>query len=138
MRGEKEARRVAQQFEEFRTAMPAFIPGLQMDMGKPVIILVAKNEGTMKALLPRYWEVKGNLHPAGIYVAGEDKNYVIVQADVAGENPYHVIYHEYTHAILHRNFRDLPRWLDEGFAELCGNTLIQSRKSIWASRTRTI
>jgi tetratricopeptide (TPR) repeat protein len=37
------------------------------------------------------------------------------------------LYHEYTHAFFRYNFRGLPLWLDEGLAELYGNTSIEGK-----------
>jgi len=122
--GEKHARHVALQFEEIRGAFQVAFPKLRLDLGKPIIILGAKNEGSLKVLLPAYWEQKGGVHPAGIYVPGEEKHYVALRLDTEGENPFHIVYHEYTHALLHLNFPPLPLWLDEGLAEFYGNTII--------------
>lgn len=126
--GEKEARHVAKQFEEIRGVYREAFPKLRLDLGKPIIILAVKNENSMKALLPAYWEQKGHVHPSGLYLPGEEKHYVLLQTNAPGENPYHALYHEYTHALMHVNFPPLPPWLDEGFAEFYGNTLIDDKE----------
>ena len=41
-----------------------------------------------------------------------------------GLNTYALVFHEYTHSILHMNARWLPTWLDEGMAEFYGYTEI--------------
>ena len=128
--GEKQARHVAREFEEIRSVYHDALPRMRLDLGKPIIILAAKNENSMRALLPEYWEAKGRVHPGGLYVTGEEKHYVALQVNAEGENPYHVLYHEYTHAILHVNFPPLPLWLDEGLAELYGNTVIGDKESL--------
>lgn len=127
--GEKEARRVADQFEQVRVLFHAALPNLRVDPAQPVIILAAKNEATMKALLPEDWEVKGHVHPAGLYQPGEAKHYVVLRTDSSGSNPFHALYHEYAHAILHLNFGELPLWLDEGLAEFYGNSKISDKES---------
>ncbi len=96
--GEREARRIADQFEQIRGLFHAAFATLRVDPAQPVLILAAKNENTMKMLLPEDWEVKGHVHPAGLYQQGEDKHYVILRVDSSGENPFHALYHEYTHA----------------------------------------
>ena len=127
--GEKEARRLADQFEQVRVLFHAALPALRVDPAQPVIILAAKNEATMKALLPEDWEVKGHVHPAGLYQPGEDKHYVVLRVDSEGSDPFHALYHEYAHAILHLNFGELPLWLDEGLAEFYGNSKISDKES---------
>lgn len=127
--GEKEARRVADQFEQIRALFHAQFASLRVDPAQPVLILAAKNENTMKMLLPEDWEVKGHVHPAGLYQPGEDKHYVLLQLDSGGSNPFHALYHEYTHALLHLNFIGLPLWLDEGLAEFYGNSRLGEKES---------
>src|SRR5579864_7672327 len=127
--GEKEARRIADQFEQIRALFHAEFANLRVDPAQPVLILAAKNENTMKMLLPEDWEVKGHVHPAGLYQQGEDKHYVILRLDSAGDNPYHALYHEYLHALLHLNFTELPLWLDEGLAEFYGNSRLGEKES---------
>src|SRR6202158_5922811 len=100
-----------------------------VDPAQPVLILAAKNENTMKMLLPEDWEVKGHVHPAGLYQQGEDKHYVVLRLDSEGTNPFHALYHEYTHALLHLNFTGLPLWLDEGLAEFYGNSQLGDREA---------
>jgi len=127
--GEKEARRVADQFEQIRALFHTAFPSLRVDPAEPVLILAAKNENTMKLLLPEGWEVKGHVHPAGLYQQGEDRHYVVLRLDSEGENPFHALYHEYTHALLHLNFSALPLWLDEGLAEFYGNSRLGEKES---------
>src|SRR6266849_1149516 len=127
--GEKEARRVADQFEQIRALFHAAFPNLRVDPAEPVLILAAKNESTMKLLLPEEWEVKGHVHPAGLYQQGEDRHYVVLRLHSEGENPFHALYHEYTHALLHLNFSALPLWLDEGLAEFYGNSRLGEKES---------
>jgi len=127
--GEKEGRRIADQFEQIRTLFHSAFGNLRVDPGQPVLILAAKNENTMKMLLPEDWEVKGHVHPAGLYQQGEDKHYVVLQLDSGGKNPFHALYHEYTHALLHLNFTGLPLWLDEGIAEFYGNSKLDEKEA---------
>lgn len=127
--GEKEARRIADQFEQIRALFHTAFPNLRVDPAEPVLIIAAKNENTMKMLLPEEWEVKGHVHPGGLYQQGEDKHYVVLRLDSEGENPYHPLYHEYTHVLLHLNFATLPLWLDEGLAEFYGNSRLGDKES---------
>ncbi len=125
--GEKQARRVADQFEQIRAMFHTAFPKLRVDPGQRILILAVKNEKSLKALLPAYWEVKGHVHPVGVYVAGPEKHYVALRMDTSGENPYHAVYHEYTHALVNLNFRGLPAWLNEGLAEFYGNTVLRDK-----------
>jgi tetratricopeptide (TPR) repeat protein len=127
--GDKEGRRIANQFEQIREMFHTAFAKMRVDPAQPIVILAAKNEATMKLFLPEDWAIKGHLHPAGMYQEGEDKHYVLMRADAEGNNPFHTLYHEYTHALLHLNFSDLPLWLDEGLAEFFGNSTLGSKES---------
>ncbi len=122
--GEKQARRIADQFEQIREVFQNAFPKLRADLNEPVTIFALKNEDSMKVLLPAYWEVKGHMHPGGLYIAGEDKHCVVVRANIEGDNAYEVVYHEYAHALENLNFQGLPLWLSEGLAEFLGNSRI--------------
>ena len=43
-------------------------------------------------------------------------------------NPYHLVFHEYVHVVLHLNFGALPGWLNEGLAEYWGSTIISGER----------
>jgi tetratricopeptide (TPR) repeat protein len=126
---DKDARKIADQFEQIRALFHAAFPQLRIDPAQQVVILAAKNEKGMKELLPEQWEVKGHMHAAGMYQQGFEKHYVILQLDAEGNNPYHALYHEYTHALIHLNFTNVPTWLDEGIAEYLGNAIIGDKES---------
>lgn len=125
--GDKEARKIADQFEQFREVFHTTFPNWRVDLGKPLIIFAVRNEDSLRVLLPAYWEQKDRAHPMGIYIVGEDRHYVALRTNVETDNPYQVVYHEYTHAILNLNFRGLPVWLNEGLAEFYANSIIEDK-----------
>ena len=125
---EKQARRVAQQFELIRGVFKMVYPKSRVDPGEPVIILAVNDERALKALLPGYWEKKGQAHPDGIFVRGQEKNYVALRLDAESDNLYHVVYHEYVHLLTSLNFRWLPVWLDEGMAEFFATAEIDQKQ----------
>ena len=122
--GEKDARKIADQFEEIREVFHNTFAKMRVDLGKPVMVFAVKNEDSMKSLLPAFWEVKGHMHPGGVYQPAEEKHFVVVRTNIEGPNPYEIVYHEYTHALMNINFRDLHLWLNEGIAEFFGNSTI--------------
>jgi hypothetical protein len=68
---EKEARKIADRFEQIREAFQSAFPKLRTEIGKPVVIFAVKDEEFLELLLPEYWEAKGHTHPAGVYLPGE-------------------------------------------------------------------
>lgn len=125
--GEGEARRMADQFEKFRAMFHVSFPSFRLDLGKPLVIFAVKNEDGLKVLLPGYYGVKGRVHPDGFFMPGEERDLVAVRTNVETDNPYQVVYHEYTHAIMDLNYRGLPIWLGEGLAEFFGNSTIRDK-----------
>ena len=124
----KDGRHIASQFEQMRAMFHSAFPTFRVDTSQPIYIIAAKNEGAMKLLMPDEWAVKGHVHPSGMYQPGEDKDYVVMQADAQGSNPFHVIYHEYTHALLHLIAFDEPFGYSVVAAMACGTPVIAFRR----------
>lgn len=124
---DKQARRVADQFERMRSVFHKLFPHLQVDPGAPIVVLAIKDEKDFKALEPAVYLAKGQLKLAGLFMRGADKNYVLMRLDAEGEHPYAVVYHEYTHLLLSKT-ESLPLWLNEGLAEFYQNTDILEKE----------
>lgn len=126
--GEAEARRTLEAFEAMRNVFNALLPGLKVDLHKPIVVIVAKNEVTMRRFVPDQFSGKDPKRPSGLYLQGRERDYAIVRLDVNHQDnqPFAVMFHEYTHAIVHNNFASLPTWFDEGVAEFYGSTEIRS------------
>src|ERR1700730_10804445 len=119
--GDTTARRVANQFEQIRFLYSkALSQGLRLDPGIRILIFAVKNEKALSQLMPEDWAQKGHVHPAGLFVPGQEKNYIALRTDVEAEFPYLPIYHEYVHLIINLNYQHFPLWLNEGFADFLG------------------
>ncbi|HXW91841.1 MAG TPA: TonB C-terminal domain-containing protein [Terriglobales bacterium] len=121
--GEKQARKVAVEFEQIRTAFRQLLENANRHPSPLVTILAVKDESSMRELLPEYW-TKAHSHPAGFFAARLNDFYAAVQLDARGLNPYETIYHEYYHTISVPYVPNLPVWLAEGLAEFYGHTEI--------------
>src|SRR5260370_41916954 len=99
-------------------------PSLRCDPPQPLVMVAEKNEKHIRLFLPEEWEVKGHIPHAGMYQPAQDKDYVVLRLDTEGDNPFHTLYHEYTHALLRLNFSNLPLWLNEGLAEFFGTSTL--------------
>jgi tetratricopeptide (TPR) repeat protein len=126
--GEKTARQIATQFEQFRDVFVKAGQSARADPGQPILILAAKDEKSLASLLPEYYQQKDRVHPAGMFNPGPERNYIALRTNVDEEFPYHTVYHEYTHQITQLNADFLPTWLSEGYAELFGNSHIIDRR----------
>jgi hypothetical protein len=124
---DRDARRVAREFEQMRTVLADQFPRYRLESGAPLLIFAARDENTAKKLAPQLWKVKG-AKPAGYFHHGWEKQFAMVRLDAIAPDAYQVVYHEYVHTVLHTNFRWLPVWLDEGMAEFYGNTRFEKSK----------
>jgi hypothetical protein len=115
---------VAWQFEQIRAAMTAIWPWMRGELDRPVMVVAAKDENTMKLLAPQYWEKGAKIHPDSVFVTGPDRHFVALRADARAEdtnavNPYYASYWSYAALLLDASFRSGPaamvaRWSRRG------------------------
>ena len=126
--GEREGRRLADQFERMRWVFQTLFPKANVDPIAPIVVLAVKNQKGMQALEPQAYLAKGQLAIAGLFLRAPDKNYILVRMDVEGEHPYSTVYHEYTH--LELGTEGMPLWLNEGLAEFFQNTDFRDKEVV--------
>jgi tetratricopeptide (TPR) repeat protein len=132
--GEADARGVAEDFEQIRALFHGTFPELRVDPAQQIMIVAARDEATMRTLAPEEWGDEQHIRPSGLFHSDGEKDYVVLRLDAQGTTAYHTVYHEYTHALLHLNFTQLPVWLSEGVAEFFGNSTIGPQEA----RTGTV
>jgi len=124
---ERQGRQLAYEFEAIRSVFEQTLR-LRVESGKPFVVMAFKDEKSMRAAMPEYWEKKGRKHPGGGFLSGGDKTYAFIRLDAGEENTYGIVYHEYTHMVLDLNVRSLPLWMSEGLAEFYGNSTIGDKE----------
>jgi hypothetical protein len=130
--GRSNARDVAWQLEQIRRAISVWWPWARVDLNKPLAVVSVKDETTMKALAPEYWEQKGRVHPVTVWVTGPDQHSMVVRTDVKAEdrlyiNPYQTSYFSYVSLILQQSVdTDLPPWFLRGLSGVMSNTIVRS------------
>jgi Tfp pilus assembly protein PilF len=124
---EKQARRVASQFERMRSVFHLLMPNAADSPGSPIIVLALKDKKDLQTLEPEAYLAKGQLDLAGWFMRAPDKNYILLRLDAQGEHPFATVYHEYTHFMLRNMSEWMPLWLNEGLAEFYQNTDIQDK-----------
>jgi len=124
---DRQARRIAREFEEMRAVFAIGFPNLRLSTGAPLLIFAMQDEKSMKALAPALWTDK-KLKVSGFFQHGWEKQFATVRLDQDLPGAFQVVYHEYVHSLLHTNFRWLPTWLDEGLAEFYGSTRFGDNK----------
>jgi tetratricopeptide (TPR) repeat protein len=130
--GEGSTRNVLWQFEQIRAAMAALWPWMKTELPKPVLVIGARDEATVRQLAPEYWERRGSIHPVSVWVTGADQHYMLMRTDQRGDdttttlNPYASAYFSYASLVLNSSFdRDLPLWFSLGLAGVISNTIVR-------------
>lgn len=128
--GEKQARRIAGQFENIRGVYQRALPNARVDAPMPVLIFAARNARTLDRLLPNYQDQSARTRPAGVFVSSNEKHYVALRTDASGDNPYQIVYHEYFHVVTRLSLGEIPLWLNEGMAEFWGHARFVGRSAV--------
>jgi tetratricopeptide (TPR) repeat protein len=109
--GEKQIKQVGARLEQFRGMFSQLFPGAVMSTPVPTTVVVFKNDGS-------YGLFKPNSDTAGYFQPGEDVNYITLWTDTRGQqNPFNIIFHEYTHLMVNNTLGNVPTWFNEGLAE---------------------
>lgn len=128
--GEKQAQRVASQFERMHTVFGKLLPADGDDVGPPIVVVAVRDRKGMQALEPAGYLGKDRVDLAGFFVRAPDKNYILVRLDAVEDHAYANVYHEYTHYAMRKADAWLPLWLNEGLAQFYENTDIDD-KMVW-------
>lgn len=126
---EKDAERLASEFERMHMVFHMLFPTRGDDSDPPIVVLALKDRKGMQALEPESYLGKGQVDLAGFFLRATDKNYILVRLDAQQEHAFANVYHEYTHYML-RKAEWLPLWLNEGLAQFFENTDLDG-KNAW-------
>lgn len=109
--GEKDIRKVGLKLEQFREVFTRLFSNMRFNTPVPTTVVVFKSDSS-------YAPFKPNANTAGYFQAGQDVNYITLTTEVRGQqDPFTVIFHEYTHLLVENTFADVPLWFNEGLAE---------------------
>ena len=135
--GERGTRKLAWQLEQMRGAMTALWTWMKPDLNKPLSVLVLKDENSLRELAPEYWEKRGGVRPASLWVTGPDQHYLVIRADVENDdkltlNPYVSAYFSYAGLVLDQSLeRDFPFWLRRGLTGILSNTIVREDRVLF-------
>lgn len=112
---------IAREFEQMRGVFAAGAQNMRLDSGTPMLVVAPRDLTSMGRISS--WDDPPKMSSiAGYFHHGWEKTFAVVRLDQDRPGLYQPVYHEYIHSLLHRNFRWLPTWLDEGMAELYGTS----------------
>jgi FimV-like protein len=108
---EKEIREVAARLEQFREVASNLFIKANLNSSIPTRVVVFKNDYSFRPFKP-------NANTAGYFQPGQDVNYITLKTEVNDDqNPFGVIFHEYTHLLINNTSGNVPTWFNEGLAE---------------------
>lgn len=108
---EKSIKKVGLKLEQFREVFTYLFPTLKFNTPVPTTVVVFKSDSA-------YGPFKPKSNVAGHFQPGPDVNYIALSTEVRGEqDPYSIIFHEYTHLLVENTFENAPVWFNEGLAE---------------------
>src|SRR5215211_1039063 len=108
---EKDIRKVGLKLEQFREVFTRLFPRMKFNTPVPTTVIVFKSDSSYAPFKPRS-------NTAGYFQAGPDVNYITLTTELRGEqDPFSVIFHEYTHLLVENTFDNAPVWFNEGLAE---------------------
>lgn len=125
------ARKMAWQIEQVRSAIAALWPWARVDLDRPFTVLVVDDERGMRALAPGYWERRGGVRPASVWVGGPDQHFLAIRSDLEADaqttiNPHAHAYFSYLSLVLHHSVdAELPLWFSRGLSAVLSNTIVR-------------
>jgi len=126
--GEKQARRVAWQYEQARETLIRLWPWASSELGGPVTVYAARDESSMRALVPKFFERGSGF--TSVFYSADNGHYITLRLDIdprgqPGVNPFITSYWSYVGLVLRASFaQELPEWMFRGMAEVFSNTIV--------------
>ena len=108
---EKDLKQVGVRLEQFREVFGRLFTKSNINSPVPTTVIVFKSDSSYRPFKP-------TANTAGYFQSGPDVNYIALTTEVTGEqNPFKIIFHEYTHLLVKNNVENPPTWFNEGLAE---------------------
>ena len=106
-------RTVAKKFEGFRETLSRVLSDNVTATAVPTVVIVFPSDRSFTPFKPRY---EGKVVPlSGIFVGRQDINYIGIV--FGGDESLRIVFHEYAHLVIANATRNMPLWLNEGFAD---------------------
>ncbi|HSS22558.1 MAG TPA: tetratricopeptide repeat protein [Pyrinomonadaceae bacterium] len=111
--GEKEIRQVSIKLEQFREVVSHLFTSFSVKTAVPTTVIVFKDDESYRPFKP-------NENTAGFFQGGSEVNYItlkLLKDANTDQDPFTIIFHEYTHLLVRNTKGHVPIWFNEGLAE---------------------
>ena len=120
---EKEIKRVGLKLEQFREVFTRLFPNMKFNTPVPTTVVVFKSKSSYAPFGPR-------ADTAGYFQSGPDVNYIALTTEDTADDPFALIFHEYTHLLVNNTLTSAPLWFNEGLAEYYSTFTISDDQKI--------
>jgi tetratricopeptide (TPR) repeat protein len=125
---EKDIRQVATRLEQFREIVTQVFATSTPDSPVPTTVILFKDDVS-------YGPFKSNANNAGYFQPGQDVNYITLSTESRGDqDPFNIIFHEYTHLLVNNSFGKTPAWFNEGLAEFYSTLSVSNDQKLVVGR----
>ena len=125
---EREIKQVASRLEQFREIVSQVFRISASDSPVPTTVIVFKDDAS-------YAPFKSNENNAGYFQPGQDVNYITLSTESRGDqDPFSIIFHEYTHLLVNNAIGKTPAWFNEGLAEFYSTLTTSDDQKILVGR----
>src|SRR6267378_6158840 len=127
---EKDIRQVGVRLEQFREVFSRLFTNLNVNSPVPTTVIVFKYDESYRPFKP-------NANTAGYFQSGPDVNYITLElAKELGseQDPFAIIFHEYTHLLVNNTSGNVPTWFNEGLAEYYSTLSISDDQTVVMGR----
>lgn len=127
--GERSAVDAAKRFEQIRAVFAMLLPDVP---GRPITILGAEDEATMKTLAPQYWDRKGGVRPGAVWWPTYERDYVLLRMDERGDDydRRSTAYWGLASQMVSRAYPRVPLWVTRGLTQFYGYTSVQKDQAL--------
>ena len=109
---EKTLREAVEQIASFRAAFKQLYPSWRLESPVPYRVVRFVSPDALRRYAPRDEKGRPQQFVGGYFSSDPDLNLIAL-----GDGSTDVVFHEFTHSFVSRNFHSLPQWLSEGMAE---------------------
>ena len=125
----KDIESVAVKLEQFRLVIQKVFPDLKINSQIPTKVLIFKDEESFSKFKPLDENGKPSDWVAGYFQAGEFVNHITFAFGSNQEKAYRIIFHEYAHFLVSNNYKNIPTWFNEGFAEYLEQFNVKNKRT---------
>ena len=139
---EGDIQRALREIAAFKSTLDVLMPGLTLTAPEPTSLIVFRDHPSFTEFAPRDGRGRRQMNVGGYFLSAPDRHYLVLPVYTDRQATFQTVFHEFMHFVISRNFRDVPRWLNEGLAEFYstfeidrdGNAIV-GKAPVWRLRT---